>query len=185
MQPILILGLVAAAAITMSSGFLLQDTIDVWLQGAGYGTANAVDPVSHVSVDIDIDKQLNQGADLQLVTDNYWDNVITECSFHIEANEINDQNMNNDLTDDGVEEVICKLTENGVVKGEGSITFDNGGKIGCVQALDDSTPPVLVNTQVALPGDFCPSQHYVITDLNWADGTPSKINEWTDVLIVV
>jgi len=181
MQPIIILGLVAAVAITMSSGFLLQPTIQVWLQGVGFGAADAKDPVRHVSVDIDVDKVLRDPTPTaQNSGDETYDNVITECSFHIAAADILNQDM--DTTDvDGVEEVICKLTESGKVKGEASITFLNGGKINCFK---DATG---ANTQTAVPGYFCPSQHYEIslTNANWADGTPATIQEWTDVLIVV
>jgi hypothetical protein len=171
MQPILILGLVAAAAITMSSGFLLTDQVQVWLQGVGTGKADAANPVDHVSVDIDIDKVTNAGPDQTLGTpDDFYDNIVTECSFHIAANDINDQDMNpTDL--DGIEEVICKLTENGVTKGEGSKTFRNGGRIDC--------------TTTPLDEYFCPSRHYVITNLMWADGTPATISQWTDVRVVV
>ena len=174
MQPILLLGLVAAAAITMSSGFLLTDQVQVWLQGVGTGRADAQNPVKHVSVDIDIDKVLNRGNPNDPL-DDFYDNIVTECSFHIAASDLNDQDM--DPTDlDGIEEVICKLTENGVTKGEGSMTFANGGKIQC--------PSVLVGTPPDELPTFCPSTHYVIKNLMWADGTPATISEWTDVRIV-
>ena len=170
MKPIIPIAIAVIGIFTLiSSGSLLADTVDVWIQGVGLGSAVATDPVEHVSVDWKITPTI-----MGTGQDAIYKNKFTSCSFHIAEADILNQDM--DPTDvDGVEKVICKITDNNhKVIGEGSKTFLNGGKISC------SSPGVATDLD-----HFCPSQQYFITQLDEAYTNALLMQNVFDVTIVV
>ena len=106
MQPIILLAIVAVGAIALGSGFLFP-TFDINVQNVGVGDADLASPIDPeegvVDVDIDIDATFNDNATPELLTDDYFDNKVTECSWHIGVNDLA-------VGETDITEVICKIT---------------------------------------------------------------------------
>ena len=113
MQPILMLALIGVAATATGVGFLNTE-IMLNVQNLGVGSAVIETPISDANVDLSIeavevfDEESGQSIFL---------NVIDFCSFHYPENE----NFPG-LSGTGDSTVICKLTEDGNVVAEGSLT---------------------------------------------------------------
>ena len=85
MQPIILLGVAVAAVALVSTGFLAEpwNQFELFVQQLGWGENTIASPVSSASVDLEIKKLLNFGEDGKKGTaDDYYDNVISDCSFH-------------------------------------------------------------------------------------------------------
>ena len=104
MQPIILLAIVAVGAVAISSGFLAPEIENIIVQNIGVGDADLATPVDTVRVDLDVAPIINLGADLQDPNDNYFDNKVVECSWHIGT-----EDLVGDETD--INEVICKITD--------------------------------------------------------------------------
>ena len=117
MQPIILLGIIAVGAAALGTGFLAPEIANVWVQNIGVGDADLFTPVNHVAVDLDVAPIINQGPNPTILTDNYFDNKVVECSWHIGIDDLatNDMGTPDDPTDDmtetDIEEVICKITD--------------------------------------------------------------------------
>ncbi len=70
MQPILLVGIVAVAAVAMTTGFLGND-IDLWVQQFGTGDEVIVTPVTHALIDFNIVKTTLENG--------FFLNIIDEC----------------------------------------------------------------------------------------------------------
>lgn len=108
MQPIILLGIVAAGAIAMSSGFLAPEIANVWVQNLGVGNADLDTPVDHVAVDLDVGPTLVDPDEIPNNGDEFWKNAVNECSWHIG---IDDLNTDGAMPETDIEEVICKITD--------------------------------------------------------------------------
>jgi hypothetical protein len=96
MQPILVIAALAVGAGLLSTGFLANNTIQLWTQDTGFGEQDIKSPFDHANIDFNVTKVLVEG-DSATPLDDYYKNVITECSFHTFEE-----------VDDGTE-IICKL----------------------------------------------------------------------------
>jgi len=112
MQPIIILGAVVVAAALIGTGFLGNaNNIVLWVQSLGWGEQDLQAPISHAYIDLNLKKIRNDNNTPESDLDDYFDNVISSCSFH------SDQNIPAaDTRPQGVEElssgvIICKLTD--------------------------------------------------------------------------
>ncbi|MGI0056837.1 MAG: hypothetical protein ACREAK_05630 [Nitrosarchaeum sp.] len=103
MQPIILLAIVAVGAIAIGSGFLAPQIGNIIVQNIGVGDADLATPVDTVRVDLDVAPILNIN-DPNTPFDNYFDNKVVECSWHIGI-----EDLVNDETD--INEVICKITD--------------------------------------------------------------------------
>lgn len=150
MQPIILLGIMAVGAAALSTGFLAPEIENIWVQNIGVGEADLFQPVDHVAVDLDVQAIENFGpngqddaADCAPNCDDYFDNKVVECSWHIgtddlATNDMGTQDESDDMTETDIEEVICKITdENGNAIAECGITYP--------QTVDDITGESLVD----------------------------------------
>jgi len=113
MQPILIVALIGVAATATGVGFLNTE-IMLNVQNLGVGSDTIETPISDANVDLSIEAvEVFDEASGQSI----FLNVIDFCSFHYPAN----QNFPG-LNGPGDSTVICKLTEDGNVVAEGSLT---------------------------------------------------------------
>src|SRR3990172_523728 len=104
MQPIILLAIVAVGAVALGTGFLFP-TFQINVQNVGVGDADLASPICPsciVDVDIDIDATPND-AGTEILTDDYFDNKVTECSWHIGVNDLA-------VGETDITEVICKIT---------------------------------------------------------------------------
>ncbi len=122
MQPILLVGIVAVAAVAMTTGFLGND-IDLWVQQFGTGSELIVTPVTHALIDFNIVKTSIEGG--------YFLNIIDECLVTL-------RNTVGAVTDmDGIttitkSEIQCKLSNSmGKIIAEGNTfaTVFPGGQV--------------------------------------------------------
>ena len=123
MQPIILLGVAAVAVTLIGTGFLAEpwNQFDLWVQQFGWGEADIDSPISQAAVDLNIKKVLNDNGTPSDVTDDYFDNIISHCSFHsgdsIAAAE--DHNISPG-------KIICKLTDDrDLAIAEGHIEIDS------------------------------------------------------------
>jgi len=128
MQPIILLGIIAAGAAALGTGFLAPQIDMIWVQTIGVGDADLFTPVNHVAVDLDVNAVENLGLNgIQDINgcipnttgpnacDDTFDNKFVECSWHIGVNDlaINTMGTTNpadDMQETDIQEVICKLT---------------------------------------------------------------------------
>jgi len=107
MQPIIILGAVVVAAALIGTGFLGQGgNIQLFLQQLGWGEADLVAPISHAFIDLELKKVPNDNGTPQDRSDDYFNNLISACSFHSD-DDIRAPDPRTELNS-GV--IICKLT---------------------------------------------------------------------------
>ena len=124
MQPILLVGIVAVAAVAMTTGFLGND-IDLWVQQFGTGSEVILTPVTHAQVDFNIVKtQLESG---------FFLNVIDACLITL-ANTVGESHfMGQPLTLASAQsEIQCKLSDSmGKIIAEGNVfmTYFPGGSV--------------------------------------------------------
>src|SRR3990172_3748910 len=106
MQPIILLGIVAVGAVALGSGFLFP-TFNINVKNVGVGDADLSSPIDPdeglVDVDIGIDPELNDNGTPELLTDDYFDNKVDECSWHIGLDDLA-------FGETDITEVICKIT---------------------------------------------------------------------------
>jgi len=107
------LALIGVAATATGVGFLNTE-IMLNVQNLGVGSDDIETPISDANVDLSIDAMEVFDEEKQM---SKFLNVIDACSFHYPANE-NFPGLNGP----GDSTVICKLTENGNVVAEGSLT---------------------------------------------------------------
>ena len=137
MQPILLVGIVAVAAVAMTTGFLGND-INLWVQQFGTGSEVIVTPVTHALIDFNIVKTVgNQG---------FFKNVITECLVTLGSTvgAVTDMDGKTTLTKS---EIQCKLSNAScriVAEGNTFATVFPGGQVITI-GIDD---PQLLNSQV-------------------------------------
>src|SRR3972149_7247105 len=100
MKPIILLGIMAVIGIFASTGFLAPEIANVWVQNIGVGDADLFTPVDHVAVDLDVAPIINIG-NPSIPNDNYFDNKVVECSWHIGVDDLatNDMGTPTDPTD--------------------------------------------------------------------------------------
>ena len=117
MQPIILLGIVAAGAIAMSSGFLAPAIENIWVQSLGVGAADLASPVDHVAVDLDVGPSLVD-PDASIVGDEYFKNAVLSCSWHIGTDDLavvmdpdGQPNSGDEILEEDINEVICKITD--------------------------------------------------------------------------
>ena len=84
MQPIILLGVAVAAVALVGTGFLATpwNQFELFVQQLGWGEAALDSPVSNASVDLEIKKILNDAGTPSDTSDDFYDNVISDCSFH-------------------------------------------------------------------------------------------------------
>src|SRR3990170_3716410 len=109
MQPIIILGAVVVAAALIGTGFLGNaNNIVLWVQSLGWGEQDLQAPISHAYIDLNLKKIRNNAGTTNTVADDYFDNVISSCSFHSDQSIDSSPQANQELSP-GV--IICKLTD--------------------------------------------------------------------------
>jgi len=144
MQPIVLLGVAVAAVALVGTGFLNNNSwneFELWVQQLGWGEDMLTSPISHAFVDLEIKKLVNdngtpisdcpddedrEACEANARMDDYYDNVIHECSFHadkdIPAPPASGQGTEVLVLNEGV--IICKmLNEDGNAIAEGRITI--------------------------------------------------------------
>ena len=106
MQPIILLGVVAVAAALIGTGFLGEGgNIALWVQSLGWGEQDLQAPISHAFIDLNLKKIANDNGTPEDNSDDYFDNVISACSFHSDQDIISaDDDISPGL-------IICKLTD--------------------------------------------------------------------------
>ena len=141
MQPIILLGVAAVAVTLIGTGFLAEpwNEFDLWVQQFGWGEADVMSPISQAAVDLNIKKiPQDNGTTVEdcdgilvgetfdecitrVTTDDYFDNIISHCSFHSDDSipAAEDHNISPGL-------IICKLTDDrDLAIAEGRINFDS------------------------------------------------------------
>src|SRR3990172_2886132 len=109
MQPIIILGAVVVAAALIGTGFLGQGgNIVLFVQSLGWGEQDLQAPISHAFIDLNLKKIRNDAGTTNTVADDYFDNVISSCSFHSDQDILASPQGNQELSS-GL--IICKLTD--------------------------------------------------------------------------
>ena len=135
MQPIIILGVVAAAAALIGTGFLGNGgNIALWVQSLGWGEQDLKAPISHAFIDLNLKKIPNDNGTPTDRSDDFFDNVIHSCSFHSDQS-IRSADTATELSP-GV--IICKLTDDrDKAIAEGRILLNGKADPACPQT--DST----------------------------------------------
>ena len=130
MQPIILLGVVAVAAALLGTGFLGQGgNIQLWLQSLGWGEQDLQAPISHAFIDLNL-KKVKNDAGTPETSDDYFDNIISSCSFHSDQ-DIVAADAATKLSP-GV--IICKLTDDrDKAIAEGRILLDGTADPECPQ----------------------------------------------------
>jgi hypothetical protein len=170
MQPIILLGVVAVAAALIGTGFLgTGGNIALWVQSLGWGEQDLQAPISHAFIDLNLKKIPNPGPDGQANTgDEYFDNVISSCSFHSDQN-IRSADPASELSP-GL--IICKLTDDrDKAIAEGRILLNGEADPDCPQT--ESTV------------GYDASQHLNIDICQTAFPGANDVQKVTDVKIVV
>jgi len=115
MQPILLVGIVAVAAVAMTTGFLGND-IDLWVQQFGTGSEAIVTPVTHAQIDFNIVKtQLGEGG--------FFLNVIDACLVTL-GNTVGESHFMGQVNTLAIakSEIQCKLSNSvGKIIAEGNV----------------------------------------------------------------
>lgn len=177
MQPIIILGAVVVAAALIGTGFLGQGgNITLFLQTLGWGEQDLQAPISHAFIDLNLKKIRNDAGTTNTVADDYFDNVISSCSFHsdqdILASPLGDQELS-----PGV--IICKLTdERDLAIAEGRILLNGQPEEECPQ-----NPAEL--DQLVQNGGYLNSEHLNIDICQTAFPGANDVQKVTDVKIIV
>ena len=111
----IIFAVMAIAATGLSVGFL-SNTINLTVQNLGVGDQDLESPITNASIDLNVGAFLVDPDFTPDTGDEFFANVIDECSFHSGEN-INGTNI----------EIICKLTDiNGTAVAEGSLLLPFG-----------------------------------------------------------
>ena len=137
MKPIILLGILAAAVITLSSGYLFP-TFQVNVQNLGVGDANLASPIENAGVDLNIEA-ISYGVGKETI----FKNKITSCSFHT-----------GDAPEFGLSAVICKITnQNNEAIAEARLNFCDGDLLACPYGhFEPSMHYDITNLQEAYPG---------------------------------
>jgi len=122
MQPIVLLGVAVAAVALVSTGFLDDETwnqFQLTLQSLGWGEEMLNSPISHAFVDLEVKKILNDNETPTNPADDYFDNVISACSFHADKDinappapfeaTVGQTGLEVNVLNDGV--IICKMLD--------------------------------------------------------------------------
>jgi len=169
MQPIILLGVVAVAAALIGTGFLGQGgNIALWVQSLGWGEQDLTAPISHAFIDLNLKKIPNNNGTPTDNSDDYFDNVISSCSFH------SDQSIRaadpTSVLSPGL--IICKLTDDrDKAIAEGRILLNGQADPDCKQ------------TQSTV--GYAASQHLNIDICQTAFPGANDVQKVTDVKIVV
>ena len=130
MQPIIVLSIAAVAIAGLSTGFLMQNEIDLsMVQLLGVGETDIGTPITKANVDFQIGKIVGNNLDIDGNMITVFKNVIEACLVE-----------NNWQSFQQGEKIICKLTDannNVVVEGEVTITA-NPPDVVVVPILDDT-----------------------------------------------
>ena len=169
MQPIILLGVVAAAAALIGTGFLGQGgNIALWVQSLGWGEQDLQAPISHAFIDLNLKKVPNENGTPEDRSDDFFDNVIHSCSFHSDQS-IRSADAATELSQ-GV--IICKLTDDrDKAIAEGRIL------------LNGEADPECPQTESTVGYDA--SQHLNIDICQTAFPGANDVQKVTDVKIVV
>ena len=169
MQPIIILGVVAAAAALIGTGFLGNGgNIALWVQSLGWGEQDLKAPISHAFIDLNLKKIANNAGTPTDNSDDFFDNVISSCSFHSDDS-IRSADPSSELSP-GV--IICKLTDDrDKAIAEGRILLNGQQDPDCKQ------------TQTTV--GYESSQHLNIDICQTAFPGANDVQKVTDVKIVV
>jgi hypothetical protein len=169
MQPIILLGVVAVAAALIGTGFLgTGGNIALWVQSLGWGEQDLQAPISHAFIDLNLKKIPNNNGTPTDNSDDYFDNVISACSFHSDQS-IRSADTATELSP-GV--IICKLTdERDRAIAEGRIL------------LNGLADPECAQTQKTI--GYESSQHLIIDICQTAFPGANDVQKVTDVKIVV
>ena len=177
MQPIIILGAVVVAAALIGTGFLGEGgNIQLFLQSLGWGEQDLQAPISHAFIDLNLKKIRNDAGTTGTVADDYFDNVISSCSFHSDQSILASPAGNQELSS-GV--IICKLTDpRDLAIAEGKILLNGVANEECPQDAAD-----LANLR-SHNGYFA-SEHINIQICQTAFPGANDVQKVTDVKIVV
>lgn len=170
MQPIILLGIVAGAAVLIGTGFLGTpvNNIALWVQSLGWGEQDLQAPISHAFIDLNLKKLANDNGTPDQKGDDYFDNVISSCSFHSDQS-IRSADTATELSP-GV--IICKLTDDrDRAIAEGRILLNGQQDPDCKQ------------TQSTI--GYESSQHLIIDICQTAFPGANDVQKVTDVKIVV
>ena len=180
MQPIIILGAVVVAAALIGTGFLGNaNNIVLWVQSLGWGEQDLQAPISHAYIDLNLKKLKNDAGTSNNPNDDYFDNVISSCSFH------SDQDIPAaDTSQQGVEElssgvIICKLTdERNRAIAEGRILLNGQPEEECPQNAEDLD-------NLSENNGYAESEHINIQICQTAFPGANDVQKVTDVKIIV
>ena len=190
MQPIIILGAVAVAAALIGSGFLsTPNNIVLWVQSLGWGEQDLKAPISHAFIDLNLKKKANDNGtpesacpkdDQQCIdqakSDDFFDNLISSCSFHSDKS-IQSAAPTTTQLSSGV--IICKLTDpRDKAIAEGRILLNGNADPECPQ--DEANLATLVDH-----GGYHASDHLNIQICQTAFPGANDVQKVTDVKIVV
>lgn len=169
MQPIILLGVVAVAAALIGTGFLGEGgNIALWVQSLGWGEQDLQAPISHAFIDLNLKKIANNAGTPDDNSDDYFDNVISSCSFHSDQ-DIRSADPASELSP-GL--IICKLTDDrDKAIAEGRILLNGQQEPDCPQ------------TQTTV--GYESSQHLIIDICQTAFPGANDVQKVTDVKIVV
>ena len=177
MQPIIILGAVVVAAALIGTGFLGNGgNIALWVQSLGWGEQDLQAPISHAYIDLNLKKIRNDNNTPESNLDDYFDNVISSCSFHSDQSILASPIENQELSS-GV--IICKLTdERDLAIAEGRILLNGVAEEECAQDAADLT-------NLRANNGYLASEHINIQICQFAYDGSNDVQKVTDVKIVV
>jgi hypothetical protein len=177
MQPIIILGAVAVAAALIGTGFLgTGGNIALVLQSLGWGEQDLQAPISHAFIDLNLKKVRNDAGTPEVNTDDYFDNIISSCSFHSDQDILASPEANQELSS-GL--IICKLTdERDKAIAEGRILLNGQPEADCPQNPEELA-------KLAAAGGYIHSEHLNIDICQTAFPGSNDVQKVTDVKIVV
>ena len=174
MQPIVLLGVAVAAVALVGTGFLqgegtMWNEFELWVQQLGWGEAALTSPISHAFVDLEIKKIVNdngtpesdcpddenrEACEADKRRDDFFDNVISDCSFHADKNiPAPPTPITNELDvlvlHEGI--IICKmLNEDGNAIAEGQVSIvDIGGYVSSEKILIPINQCILASGHVS------------------------------------
>lgn len=98
MQPLILVGIIAAFALVTGSGFLAPGIEEIWVQNLGVGEHDIETPISEASMDLRI-VPIVECCDLD--GNEFWKNRFVSCTFHSGESPI----------DGPLSAVICKLLD--------------------------------------------------------------------------
>lgn len=175
MQPIILLGVVAVAAALIGTGFLgTGGNIALWVQSLGWGEQDLQAPISHAFIDLNLKKVANNAGTPTDNSDDYFDNIISSCSFHSDQS-IRSADPATELSS-GL--IICKLTDSrDKAIAEGRILLNGEAETDCPQ-----NPAELAKL---VPDGYVKSTHLNIDICQTAFPGANDVQKVTDVKIVV